>query len=130
MSGGGTSAKICAHCGRVIEPRGVRDADWAAMKYCSASCRRQAGARVHHHLERAIVALLSERGAGSSICPSEAARAVFGEGFRDHMEDARRAARRLSHRGVTVITQKRRVVDPATFRGPIRIARGPAFETH
>lgn len=119
--------KLCAHCGRVIARRRMRDADWAALTYCSAACRRQAGARVHHRLEAAILELLAARAADASMCPSEAARAVFGENFHSHMEDARRAARRLSHRGVTVITQKGRAVDPASFRGPIRIARGPAF---
>ena len=129
MSGGAGEGdrKLCAHCGRVIAPRRMRDADWAALKYCSSACRRQASARVHHHLESAILELLAARRADASICPSEAARVVFGEEFSSHMEEARRAARRLSHRGVTVITQKGRAVDPASFRGPIRIARGRGF---
>lgn len=128
MNGEGTvERKLCAHCGRVVEPRRMRDADWAALKYCSSACRRQAGARVHHRLEAAVVELLAARPAGATICPSEAAREVFGEEFRAHMEDARRAARRLSHRGVTVIRQRGREVDAATFRGPIRIGRGPGF---
>jgi hypothetical protein len=60
----------------------------------------------------------------ASICPSDVARALFPDDFRAHMEDVRRAARRLAHRGAVRITQGGRAVDPASFRGPIRIARG------
>ena len=45
------------------------------------------------------------------------------EAWRDLTEEARRAARRLVHRGKVEITQKGRVVDPGDFRGPIRIRR-------
>lgn len=103
----------------------MRQIDWDQMKYCSASCRKTARARIHRELEDRIMALLAER--ESSICPSEAARDRFPEDWRSHMEDVRRAARRLAHAGRVVITQQGRTVDPATFRGPIRIARGPGF---
>lgn len=126
--GGEHQSKFCAHCGRVIAPRRVPNADPADLKYCSVACRRQAGARVHRRLEAAMVELLAARRADASICPSETARAVFGDNFKSHMEDARKAARRLSHRGVTKITQKGKTVDPASFRGPIRVARGKQFE--
>lgn len=68
-----------------------------------------------------MVELLSARAAGASICPSEAARRVDPEGWKDRMEDARRAARRLVAGGVVEITQGGRVVDPSTARGPIRV---------
>ena len=74
-------------------------------------------------LERRIVALLDERAAGASICPSEAARAVGAEEWRELMEPARRAARRLVDAGTVEITQGGRAVDPSTARGPIRIRR-------
>jgi hypothetical protein len=102
--------------------------DWAQLRYCSAACRRQAGARVHRELETVIRELLAARGPSSSICPSDAARRVFPDTFREHMEDARRAARRLAHADEIVITQKGRPVDPTDFRGPVRLGRGPAFE--
>lgn len=72
-------------------------------------------------MEQAMVELLSARAAGASICPSEAARRVDPEGWKDRMEDARRAARRLVAGGVVEITQGGRVVDPSTARGPIRV---------
>ena len=57
----------------------------------------------------------------STICPSEAARAVDADGWRDLMEPARKAARRLVAAGSVVITQGGKVVDPSTAKGPIRI---------
>ena len=98
--------------------------NWERLRYCSAGCRRRSGARIHRTIEETVVALLGERRPGASICPSEAARRLFPDGFAGRMEDVRRAARRLAARGEVVITQKGR---PADFRGPIRIARGSRF---
>jgi len=57
-----------------------------------------------------------------TICPSEAARQVAkDEDWRELMEPARRAARRLVAADKIDITQKGRVVDPSTARGPIRL---------
>jgi hypothetical protein len=74
-------------------------------------------------LETAILTLLDARAATSSICPSDAARAVGGDDGRSLMEPARRAARRLRERGEVEITQRGDPVDPETARGPIRIRR-------
>lgn len=74
-------------------------------------------------LEEAILMLLAQREPSATICPSEAARAVCGEAFRSAMEPARAAARRLVARGEIEITQRGRVVDPSTVRGPIRLRR-------
>jgi hypothetical protein len=74
-------------------------------------------------LEHSIVALLAQRAPTSTICPSDAARDVDPEGWRDLMEPARRAAARLVDKGVVVITQGGRVVDLASARGPVRIRR-------
>jgi len=79
-------------------------------------------------LERAILDLLAGRRGEATICPSEAARAVAGTGadeavWRALLEPARAAARRLVDRDLVVITQRGRIVDPSTARGPIRIRR-------
>ncbi len=74
-------------------------------------------------LEAAITDLLGQRGAGKTICPSEAARRVDPQGWRDLMEPARSAARRLVDAGEVEMTQQGRVVDPATARGPVRLRR-------
>ncbi len=76
---------------------------------------------MHDRLRRAILDLLESRAPSASICPSEAARAVEPENWRDLMEPARRAARRLAHEGRIQITQKGKPVDPANFKGPIRL---------
>lgn len=73
-------------------------------------------------LEQAIVDLLGAR--SGTICPSEAARRVRPDDWRDWMERARQAARRLVIAERVEIRQKGRVVDPSTAKGPIRIARG------
>jgi Protein of unknown function (DUF3253) len=74
-------------------------------------------------LEDAISRLLEERGPDKTICPSEAARAVGGERWRDLMPGAREAAARMANRGELVVTQRGEPVDPLAARGPIRLAR-------
>ncbi|MFF5932539.1 DUF3253 domain-containing protein [Streptomyces sp. NPDC012508] len=86
----------------------------------------EAGRQAEQRLERAILELLERRGPSASICPSDAARAVYtgdDDGWRALMEPARRAARRLVTSGEVEITQGGRPVDPADARGPIRIRR-------
>ena len=74
-------------------------------------------------LERTIGALLDQRRPDASICPSDAARAVDPEGWRDLMPAARAAAGRLADAGAVEVTQGGEVVDVATARGPVRIRR-------
>ncbi|NUT70130.1 DUF3253 domain-containing protein [Pseudarthrobacter sp. C4D7] len=80
---------------------------------------------VGRELEAKILELLAARAATSTICPSDAARAVGGDDWRDLMEPAREAARRLVDAGQVHITQGGSVVDPATAKGPIRIRKAP-----
>lgn len=73
-------------------------------------------------LRTAILEMARERGPAKTICPSDAARAVGGEGWRDLMEQARGIARELARAGDVEISQRGEVLDPdATWRGPIRI---------
>ncbi|MCR6032294.1 DUF3253 domain-containing protein [Nocardioides sp. zg-579] len=78
-------------------------------------------------LERTILDLLAQREEGRTICPSDAARAVWSgpetEGWRDLMEPARQAAQRLVEAGEVEVTQRGEVVDLPTARGPVRIRR-------
>jgi hypothetical protein len=80
-------------------------------------------------LERTILDLLSRRAPTSSICPSDAARAVGASdsggtrGWRDLMDPARAAAARLVDRGEVEVTQGGEVVDVRSARGPVRIRR-------
>jgi len=74
-------------------------------------------------LEAAIVDLLERRAPTATICPSDVARAVGGDNWRELMAPVREAARHLVDRGDVVITQGGEIVDPSTARGPIRIRR-------
>ncbi len=74
-------------------------------------------------LERMIGDLLDRRRPDASICPSEAARAVDPEGWRELMPAARAAAGRLASAGEVEVTQGGAVVDVAGARGPVRVRR-------
>ena len=129
--------RICASCGRAFAWRRAWARDWEQVRYCSEGCRRRKVRPVDRELEAAILGLLEGRATGATICPSEAARAVAtaagsGHGnaaaqgedaWRALLEPARRAARRLVAAGEVELTQRGRVVDPSTFRGPVRIRR-------
>ena len=117
------STKTCAACGRRIEWRRKWARDWEQVRYCSTGCRRHGVTDTDRRLEQAILDLLAARAAAATICPSEAARVVGGDGWRELMEPARQAARRLVAADEVEITQGGRVVDPSTARGPIRIRR-------
>jgi hypothetical protein len=117
--------KTCRSCGRRIEWRAKWATNWDEVAYCSDACRRRKVTRVDRDLEASILRLLDARAASSSICPSDAARDLLpdDDAWRELMEPARRAARRLVARGEVEITQGGSVVDPSTAKGPIRIRR-------
>ncbi len=100
-------------------------ANWDNMRYCSRACRHSGLTALDRRLEAAMLELLQVRGAGKTICPSEAARIVAGsrsgETWRQLMPAARKAARRLVARGRADILQRGRPVDASTARGAIRI---------
>lgn len=116
-------SKICAACGRSFEWRKKWERDWANVKYCSDRCRRQGGGtrQIDQQLEATILDLLHQRDRSATICPSEAARTLRKDDWRELMEPARQAARRLVDRGVVTIMQNGREVNPSAVRGPIRI---------
>lgn len=78
-------------------------------------------------IEAAIRTLLRHRD-GSSICPSDVARVVGGEQWRQRMDEVRRVAGVLADAEQVVVTQRGQVVDIASARGPVRIAKGEGFE--
>ena len=117
--------KTCASCGRRIEWRAAWAKNWDDVRYCSDACRARKVTATDRELEASILDLLAGRAVTATACPSEAARAIGGEEWRDLMEPARRAARRLVVRGEIDITQGGSVVDPSTARGPIRLRKRP-----
>ena len=68
-----------------------------------------------------ILALVAKRGAGKTICPSEVARALRAD-WRPLMPAVRAVAGDLAARDRLAVTQSGRAVDPASARGPIRLA--------
>jgi hypothetical protein len=117
--------KTCAACGRTMEWRKSWAKNWDAVKFCSDRCRGTKLGAIDAALEQTILRLLADRGAGKTICPSEAARAVAPSDERASweplMEPARAAARRLVAEGKLLITQGGVIVDPSTAKGPIRL---------
>jgi hypothetical protein len=124
VEAGERAAKVCAACGRRMEWRKAWAKNWDEVKYCSDACRKGKVGDRGRELEAEILRLLRERGAGKTICPSEAARAVGGEDpmvWEGLMEPTRAAARRLVTTGEIVVTQGGRVVDASSAKGPIRL---------
>ena len=66
---------------------------------------------------------------GASICPSDAARVVGGEQWRDLMDPARSVAYAMRDRGDVTVTQKGRAIETGEARGPIRIVAGSDLRT-
>ncbi|AFL90248.1 hypothetical protein Terro_4040 [Terriglobus roseus DSM 18391] len=128
-SPGSHADKTCAACGRTITWRKKWERDWDNVKFCSDACRSHKPGAQDKLLEETILRMLHERGAGKTICPSEAARTVAGDGklsdererWEPLMEPARAAARRLVAAQKIVITQGGHVVDASTAKGAIRL---------
>ena len=75
---------------------------------------------------RAHILTLSEaRGAGKTICPSDAARAERPEDWNSLMKPVRRAAQTLAREGLIAIYRKGKPVDPDNFKGVIRLRLPP-----
>lgn len=73
-------------------------------------------------LEAAVLALARHRGPDKTICPSDAARAVGGDGWRDDMDLARDVVRQLAGDGLVDVLQKGEPLPAdAPWKGPIRV---------
>lgn len=123
MATGALPSKVCARCGRRFAWRRKWARDWEAVRFCSQRCRATRDGGEGERLEQAILALLAQRAAGATICPSEAARALGEDDWRARMEPSRAAARRLAAQGLVEVLQRGQRVDPDTARGPIRLRR-------
>ena len=79
-------------------------------------------------LREEILRIAEVRGSTKTLCPSEAARSIGGDDWRELMAAARRISFDLAAEGLVDVTQKGEVVLP-DVRGPIRIrwiSGGPA----
>lgn len=77
-------------------------------------------------LAATIRSLLRHRD-GTTICPSDAAKVVGGESWRDLMSLTREVAAGLVELEVVVVQQRGEAVDVREARGPVRIAPGPSL---
>ncbi|MFK7897762.1 MAG: DUF3253 domain-containing protein [Myxococcota bacterium] len=116
--------KICEGCARPFAWRKKWERCWEQVRYCSERCRRGQNRKAAQEAA-ALEAAIRERLAQSrgTICPSEAARAVFPGAWRERMNQTRAVARKMAARNEILFTQKGREVDPGTARGPIRLSR-------
>ena len=119
-------SKVCVTCGRSFTWRKKWERTWDEVRYCSKRCRGGPSAG-DQACEILILRWLNERPCGTSICSSEVAHALavangcIDDEWRQLLEPARAAARRLVAGGGVVITQSGGVVDPSTTKGPFRI---------
>jgi hypothetical protein len=72
-------------------------------------------------VEATILRLLAEAGAGKSITPEDAARALAPD-WQTKLSAVRRAAIRLAEAGMIDILRKGKRVEPGTAKGVIRLA--------
>lgn len=120
----------------VSELMAARRAVAAARRANDGEGERAARSRVHaakvalgergpewwKRIERRVLEMTRARGPGSTVCPSEVARALAGDrDFRPLMPHVREAAAVLAERGEIAVTQGGAPVDARTARGPIRL---------
>lgn len=80
-------------------------------------------------IEDLVLRLARERGAGKTICPTEAAKAAADqrgeEDWRGRLSNVKAAAVKLAKRGGVAIYRKGKPVDPDDFKGIYRIGLPP-----
>jgi hypothetical protein len=68
-----------------------------------------------------ILMVAEQRGSDKSTCPSEIARMLFPNDWREHMRTIMEVAIDLSIDGKILITQKGKAIDVGKIKGPVRI---------
>lgn len=109
----------CYSCIRQL----FRGADWPLM--LNANQKLAIGCCIdmkpHSTVTNTILKVAAERGAEKSTCPSEIARMLFPDDWREHMQMVVELAVELQRQGKVLITQKGVPVDVSKIKGPIRI---------
>ena len=85
------------------------------------ACSKHTKTSKRDRLEATILELLKARKSGASICPSEAARALFDDDWREQMPWVRSVANEMMQQRQIEICQKGVAVNPATAKGPVRL---------
>ncbi|MCH8486764.1 MAG: DUF3253 domain-containing protein [Candidatus Cyclonatronum sp.] len=68
-----------------------------------------------------ILRFAHERGLTASFCPSEPARAFFGDAWRAHMPEVRKAAAKLADEGRIEVLQRGKPAGIRRAKGPVRL---------
>ena len=71
-------------------------------------------------IRKCILEKVQQRGLRKSICPSEVARDLVGDAWRELMPVVRLVGLALAEEGKIVVTQQGQVVDPLVAKGAIR----------
>lgn len=77
-------------------------------------------------IRAAILKAVDERGPLKTVCPSEVARALWPKHWRMHMDELRTVAADLVRADRLRVTQRGKIIDLATAKGPIRFSAAPA----
>ncbi|MEI7658495.1 MAG: DUF2256 domain-containing protein [Phycisphaerae bacterium] len=128
MSGGAgrDEVKTCVSCGRAIHWRKKWERSWEQVRYCGDACRRRGIRREDERLEGAILERLLGPEGRRGVDPEEVGAALAnaaGADADEWREWSRRAARRLVAKGMAIMRQGGREVDPSTARGPVVVVR-------
>jgi len=76
---------------------------------------------MEEEISATILSVATQRGKEKSTCPSEIARMLFPENWRQQMKEVVNAAIDLHKKGKVIITQKGIAVDVDHIVGPVRI---------
>jgi hypothetical protein len=117
------ASKVCATCGRRFYYHARWGDNWPQVKHCSKRCASQKPGKPEAELEALLLERVEQLKTGTTLCPSEVARAFAPDTWRQWMEPTRQAARRLAGAGKLCIKQKGKTIDPHEFRGPIRLGK-------
>ncbi|GAC1342265.1 MAG: hypothetical protein NVSMB18_15970 [Acetobacteraceae bacterium] len=98
----------------------MRNTMWLALADALRQRQRMTDPQATSPIEAQILALTAARGSQKSICPSEVARALDSD-WQRLMTPVRQAAARLAQAGRIEILRHGRPVDPAAFKGVIRL---------
>lgn len=116
-----SETKNCLCCGLPFERRKKWQSSWDEVKYCSDRCRKVIKSSRRATLEKIFEEKLTHSRRGTTFCPSVIAISYSTENWKPFMEEVRQIARCAVHAGKAEILQKGKVVDPTSFRGPIRV---------
>ncbi len=72
-----------------------------------------------------ILTLVTARGAGKTICPSEAAKEMDSENWRSLLTTVRRTAQTLAKEDRIAIYRKGKPIEPDAMKGVIRLGLKP-----